>query len=145
MGRIGFVAGIVAAVASVVVAAPAVAAPVGYSVEITAHTDFTTPDASTFESNLTGCEDGTVVTGPPRGSFTPWGGTFIGTKEFTCTGGESGFTIRLTARFGGGGSTGTWTLADAWGDLAGAKGSGSLVGIPTSDTSIDDIYTGTFR
>jgi hypothetical protein len=65
--------------------------------------------------------------------------------DMTCASGDAGFTIRLTARFGGGGSTGTWTLADAWGDLAGLKGSGSLVGIPTSDTSIDDIYTGTLR
>jgi hypothetical protein len=53
--------------------------------------------------------------------------------------------VRLNARFGGGGSTGTWTLVDAWGELAGLKGSGSLVGVSTSETTIDDTYTGTLR
>lgn len=126
------------------VAAPAFAAPVGFSVAIVVHTDFTV-EASDFDSNLPGCEDGTVVNGDGGPHFTPWGGIFVGTKVFTCADGESGFTIRLTARFGGGGSTGNWTLSDASGDLAGMKGSGSLVGIPTGDTSIDDIYTGTVR
>ncbi len=36
-------------------------------------------------------------------------------------------------------------LSDASGDLVGMKGSGSLVGIITGDTIIDDIYTGTVR
>ena len=125
-------------------AAPAQAAPVGFSVSITAHTDFLL-EAAPFTSNLPGCATGTVVNGAGGGNGTPWGGVFVGTKSFTCAGGTSGFDISLRARFGGGGSTGSWVLAGAWGDLAGVKGSGSLVGIPVSDTAIDDIYTGKLR
>lgn len=119
------------------------AAPTGFSVAITAHTVFG-QESSDFESNIPGCETGTVADGGAA-RFTPWGGTYVGLKHFTCDGGESGFDIRLTARFAGGGSSGTWTLADAWGAYTGVKGSGSLVGIPTSETSIDDIYIGVVR
>jgi hypothetical protein len=126
-------------------AAPAVAAPVGFSVEITSHTSLVS-EVSDFDSSLEGCESGTVVNGADaKASFTPWGGAFSGTKEFTCAGGESGFDLRLKARFGGGGSTGTWVLTDAWGEFAGLKGSGSLVGVPVDEETIDDIFTGTFR
>lgn len=127
-----------------VVAVPAQAAPVSIPVSITAHTDFTFP-ASPFDSNLYGCATGTVVNGAGKTQFTPWGGLFIGTKTFTCTGGNAGFDISLNARFSGDGSTGTWVIADAWGDLAGMKGSGTLVGIPVGDTGIDDKYSGTAR
>ena len=144
MRRSRLVAGAVAAVAVMAVAAPVRAAPVGFSVVIVAHTDFTV-EASDFDSNLPGCEDGTVINGDGGPHFTPRGGTFVGDKVFTCAGGESGFTIHLTARFGGGGSTGTWTLSDAWGDLAGVKGSGSLVGVIAGENLIDDIYTGAVR
>lgn len=137
------IVGALAAVTSIATATPAVAAPVGDSVAITANTDFSA-EASAFHSNLPGCATGTVVDVGASPHFTPWGGAFVGQKVFTCAGGESGFTIRLRARFGGGGSTGTWTLASASGDLAGLKGSGSLVGIPT-EIGIDDIYTGTVR
>ena len=70
---------------------------------------------------------------------------FSGDKEFTCAGDLSGFTLRLKARFGEGGSTGSWTVVSGWGDLDGLKGSGSLVGIPVSDVAIDDIFTGSVR
>ena len=120
------------------------AAPTGVPVVIVAHTSFETAE-SAFESSLPGCEEGTVVNGDGGPHFTPWGGVFNGDKEFTCAGGESGFTIRLKAQFGEGGSTGHWVVVDAWGELAGLKGSGSLVGIPISDTIIDDVYTGTVR
>jgi hypothetical protein len=130
-------------VSAAVIPAQAQAAPVGFSVVIVAHTVFGA-EASEFDSTLPGCESGTVAD-DGAAHFTPWGGAFVGLKHFTCADGESGFTVRLNARFGGGGSTGTWTLADAWGDFAGVKGSGSLVGVPTSDTSIDDTYTGTVR
>ena len=139
-----FAAGVLAAVASLVVAAPAIAAPVGFSVVIVAHTDFTV-EASAFDSNIPGCESGTVVNGVGGAHFTPWGGTFVGTKVFTCADAVSGFSVRLTARFSGGGSTGNWTLAETRGNLAGIKGSGTLVGVPTGNTSIDDIYAGTVR
>ena len=69
---------------------------------------------------------------------------FVGLKEFWCDDGESGFLIRLKARFGETGSTGTWNIVDAWGVFEGMKGSGSLVGIVT-DVALDDVYTGTVR
>jgi len=103
-------------------------------------------EAAAFESSLVGCESGTVVNADSaQAHFTPWGGVFIGDKEFTCAGGLSGFTLRLKARFGGGGSTGSWTAVGGWGGLAGLKGSGSLVGISVSDIAIDDIYSGSVR
>ena len=126
-------------------AAPAVAVPSGSPVEIVAHTDFTS-DVSEFDASLDGCESGTVVNGDnATAHFTPWGGVFSGDKEFTCAGGLSGFTLRLRARFGGDGSTGSWTVASGWGDLVGLKGSGTLTGIVVSDVLLDDIYTGTVR
>lgn len=121
----------------------AAAAPVGTPVAIVAHTDFSSPE-SDFESTLAGCETGTVTDGPSGVRWTPWGGTFIGEKVFECDSGDAGFTIDLRARFGGDGSTGTWTIGSAWGTLADTKGSGSLVGLPT-DQGIDDLYTGTIR
>lgn len=111
---------------------------------IVADTSFTTP-ASPFESNLAGCASGTVENGGGGARFTPWGGTFIGEKLFTCAGGGAGFVVDLRARFGPDGSTGTWTIASAWGGLDGLKGSGSLTGTPIDDTTIQDAYTGTSR
>lgn len=135
--------GALTALTSIFLATPAAAAPVGYSVVITANTDFGA-GSSAFTSNLPGCATGTVVDANSAAHFTPWGGSFVGQKVFTCSGEGSGFTIRLKARFGEGGSTGTWTLASSFGDLAGLKGSGSLVGIP-SPIGIDDVYTGSVR
>jgi hypothetical protein len=126
-------------------AAPAVAVPSGSSVLITAHTSLVN-EVAPFDSSIDGCETGTVVNGDNAAAhFTPWGGVFSGDKEFTCAGGLSGFTLRLKARFGGGGSTGSWTAVGGWGGLAGLKGSGSLVGISVSDIAIDDIYSGSVR
>ena len=123
--------------------APAEAAAPGTPVYIVAHEDFTA-ESSDFESTIAGCEAGTVVNEDEATHFTPWGGVFVGSKVFTCDDGEAGFTLRLKARFGDG-STGSWNVTDGWGDLDGLKGSGGLVGIPISETSIDDIYTGTLR
>jgi hypothetical protein len=136
--------GAVALLAPLATVTAAQAAPHGLSVHIVAHTSFVS-EVSDFESSIEGCEGGTVVDGPNAAHFTPWGGSFIGDKEFTCDGGESGFTLRLKARFGGGGSTGSWTVADGWGDLTGLKGSGSLVGVPVTEVLLDDVYTGLFR
>jgi len=131
-------------VLSAATAAPATAAPKGFSVQITAHTMVEAD--SNFVSSLDGCDSGVVADGDnTMAHFTPWGGSFTGNKEFTCEGGDSGFTIALRARFGGGGSTGSWTVVSGFGEFEGVKGSGSLVGIPISDVQIDDVYTGTFR
>ena len=126
-------------------AAPAVAVPSGSPVLITAHTSLVN-EVAPFDSSIEGCETGTVVNGDnATAHFTPWGGVFSGNKEFTCAGGLSGFTLRLKARFGEGGSTGSWTVVSGWGDYAGLKGSGSLVGISVSDVQIDDVFTGLIR
>ena len=132
--------GLIAGAASPASAAP----PPRWSVQITAHTDIDGGGASEFESTIPGCESGEVldIAGGPH--FTPLGGSYRGLKEFTCDGGETGFVVQLTARFGDGGATGSWTLQSAWGDLDGFKGSGSLVGIPTA-IGIDDIYVGQLR
>ena len=124
-------------------AAPAAAVPSGAPVLIIAHTGFES-DVALFDASIAGCEAGTVVNGNVKLAFTPWGGVFNGDKEFTCAGGLSGFTLRLKARFGEGGSTGSWTVVSGWGGYDGLKGSGSLVGIPT-DEGIDDVYTGSLR
>jgi hypothetical protein len=124
-------------------AAPAAAVPSGAPVLIIAHTGFES-DVALFDASIAGCEAGTVVNANVKLAFTPWGGVFNGDKEFTCAGGLSGFTLRLKARFGEGGSTGSWTVVSGWGGYDGLKGSGSLVGIPT-DEGIDDVYTGSLR
>jgi hypothetical protein len=138
--------GVLAAALALITFTITMASPVlaNFSVSIVAHTDFTA-EVSDFDSDLPGCSDGTGVNGAGGSHFTPWGGVFVGTKVFTCSDGESGFAIHLTARFGGFGSTGRWTLSDAWGSLDGLKGSGSLQGVPAGDTFIDDIYSGILR
>jgi hypothetical protein len=117
----------------------------GFPVNIVAHTSFES-DSSPFESSIPDCQTGDVVNADDvMAHFTPWGGSFIGNKEFTCAGGQSGFTLRLKARFGGGGSTGSWTVVSGFGALAGLKGSGALVGVGVDETHIDDIYSGSVR
>jgi hypothetical protein len=124
--------------------APVSAAPVRFPVDVVVHTDFSA-EVSAFEGNIPGCETGTVVNGDrSRTHFTPWGGVFVGVKEFTCAGGEGGVDVRLNARFGELGSTGSWTVIDAWGSLEGVKASGSLVGVYT-EIGVDDRYTGSAR
>jgi hypothetical protein len=129
--------------------APAAAAdPVGEPVWASVQTTFDdNPDA--FTSSIPGCGTGLVTTSDDaKTRWTPWGGVFIGTKSFECDGdGDLGFSLQLRARFGGSGSTGTWTLVEAWGDFAGAKASGTLVGTPFPDPGqgITDVFTGTVR
>lgn len=124
-------------------AAPVSAAPVQFPVDVVVHTDFSA-DVSAFEGNIPGCETGTVVEGSGGSHFTPWGGTFVGIKEFTCDSGIGGFDVRLKARFGELGSTGSWTIVDASGAFEGVKASGSLIGTYT-EIGVDDRYTGSAR
>ncbi|WP_354497808.1 hypothetical protein [Mycetocola sp. 2940] len=122
--------------------APASAAPVQFPVDVVVHT--VVGEVSAFEGNIPGCETGTVadISGGPH--FTPWGGSFVGVKEFTCDSGAGGFDVRLKARFGEAGATGSWTIIDAWGAYEGVKGSGQLTGTLT-ELGIDDRYTGSAR
>lgn len=137
---VGVVAGLILGITG---ATAAGAAPVRYPVDVVVHTDLE-GGPNDFEGNIEGCETGTVTDTDPRTNFTPWGGVFIGEKEFTCDSGNGGFTVLLRARFGEAGSTGTWTLVDAWGLYEGVKASGTLTGTYTA-MGIDDRYTGSAR
>ena len=132
-----------AVTATASLAPAAIADPVKFPVAAHVITTFDdSPDL--FTSSVEGCESGVVVDISPTARYTPWGGVFHGIKSFECEGGSGGFAVRLVARFGENGSTGTWTVVDAWGDYAGAKGSGTLSGVP-SEEGIDDYYVGTVR
>ena len=102
-------------------------------------------EASEFTATVAGCTEGLTYTGG-NAAFPPPFGVFIGYKLFACDGSEeTGFLVRLNAQFSySGGSTGTWTVVDAWGDLAGMTGGGKLVGIPIEgENGITDDYVGT--
>lgn len=98
------------------------------------------PDAFTA-TGLPGCASGLVYDGGAHLQFTPGPGVFAGYKVFDC-GNDNGFVVRLNARFGGSGSTGTWAVVDAWGSVAGMWGAGGLAGDPIEGGIIDN-YWGT--
>jgi hypothetical protein len=120
--------------------APVNATPSSFPVDVVVHTDFSS-EVAEFEGNIPGCETGTVVNRDASARETPWGGVFVGVKEFTCAGGDGGVDVRLIAQFGEFGATGTWRVIDGWGFLEGVRASGSLAGMPT-EIGIDDRYTG---
>ena len=103
-------------------------------------------DPNRFSSSIEGCTEGWTYTGG-NAAFPPTFGVFIGYKAFECDGSEeTGFLVRLNARFSysGTGSVGTWTIVDSWGDLAGMTGSGKLIGVPMEgENGITDYYVGT--
>jgi hypothetical protein len=76
--------------------------------------------------------------GRPAGQLvgTPIKGIFTALRDFQC-GGGTGFVVRLRASFANEGSSGTWSIVDAYGDLAGLSGSGKLVGEPVEGGIID--------
>ena len=99
------------------------------------------PDTFTADGVL-GCEAGGLVyEGPAHLQFAPRMGIYAGFKEFDC-GNDTGFVIRLNARFGSDGSTGTWTVVRSWGQVAGLHGAGKLSGEPF-EGGITDTYVGT--
>ena len=95
-------------------------------------------DATT---SLAGCATAVSVDQRVHAAFPKPHGVFIGIRDFQCGGGD-GFVVRLTARFGEGGSSGSWSIVTSYGDLAGMSGSGKLVGEPFGDDGIIDHYTG---
>ena len=127
--------------------APAVAAQRS-SASIVAATTFedNVPDGFTT-TGLPGCASGIVENGPVNFAFNPALNMFAGFKVFVCANEANGFVLRLNARFGEGGSVGTWSVVDAWGSVAGMTGAGTLIGDPISTGGILDQYTGivTFR
>jgi len=102
-------------------------------------------DPSEFTASIPGCTEG-LTSSSGKAVFPPPNGIFVGYKAFDCNGGgETGFLVRLNAQFSySGGSVGSWTIVDSWGDLAGMNGSGKLVGVPiTGENAITDNYYGT--
>jgi hypothetical protein len=133
---------LVATMALAAVAVPAAAAE-RHQITIDAVTTFDdVPDAFTADG-IAGCDWGIVENGPANVRFTPVHGVFAGFKVFWCEGStDDGFVLRLNALFGPGGSVGTWSVVDAWGNAAGMTGAGKLWGEPI-DNGIIDHYAGT--
>lgn len=96
--------------------------------------------SSTFTSNIPGCATGTSTTVRDMTQQRP--GVFRGTRVFACDSGAATFTVNLSARFGEGGSIGTWSVIGSTGVLGDVHGAGKLVGTPLQD-GIRDTYTGT--
>ena len=131
----------VAAILVLVAAMPAAASD-RQAITITAITDFNS-NSNPFTSTGLGaaCADGAVANGPVHFEFQRGTNVYAGYKVFTCDE-NTGFVLRLNARFGSWGSVGTWAVVDAWGDVAGMSGAGPIVGTPV-DNGITDNYSGT--
>jgi hypothetical protein len=102
---------------------------------------------SVVTTDLTGCATGTAVDLRAGAHDHPGGGVFSAAREVRCDGG-SGFVLTITARYGGGDSAGTWAITDAYGDLAGLRGRGTVTGAlfdadgDGRPDGITDTYTG---
>ena len=131
-----------AAVAAAAITATTAPATAAGAVHIDAREIF--DGGSTFTSDIPGCGSGTVTNGSnSQVHGGPRFGKFNGFKIFECAGGDV-FVVRLSAKFGDTGSTGTWSIVDGSGDVADLRGSGTLVGTPIPD-GINDVYDGTLR
>jgi hypothetical protein len=136
--------GLATAVAMVLVLVGAMPAAAGepHAVTIEVNTVFATdPDPFTATGLGAACADGTVVDGKANVNFNR--GTFVyaGFKVFTCDD-NTGFVLRLNARFNPTSSVGSWAVVDSWGDVAGISGTGSLAGDNYGDGILDH-YSGT--
>ncbi len=137
--------GFVAVVAALLVAVAPVAAAARTTVHMEVQTNFDPADDPFTADGIVGCSSGTVGNGNNTTNFTRMHGVFVGYKVFACDGG-GGFLVRLNASFDySGGSVGTWAIVDAWGTVAGLRGSGKLVGTSTGQSSILDVYDGTIN
>ncbi|MET0886821.1 MAG: hypothetical protein ABWX92_10260, partial [Mycetocola sp.] len=109
MAKVGATGAALGVLLTVGAVTPVSAAPVKFPVDVVVHTEFGA-EVSAFEGRIPGCETGTVTEGDSSTHYTPWGGSFVGIKEFTCDSGIGGFDVRLKARFGELGSTGSWNI-----------------------------------
>ena len=125
-------------VASVLIAAPAQAGE-RFTVELADVQNFVGVPG-TFTSNIPGCATGRSYDVRGMVQFRP--GVFRGTRMFVCDSGIGSVTANLSARFGEGGSVGTWSMVAGSGAFSGVHGAGRLVGTPLEDGIRDD-YTGT--
>lgn len=131
-------AGVVPLLAAVVLTAPAHAAE-RFAVELADAQSFE-GGVGTFTSTIPGCPTGSSTTERAMVQLRP--GVFRGTRTFTCDSGIGSVTVNLSARFGEGGSVGTWAVVSGTGAFSGVRGAGRLVGTPLPD-GILDTYTGT--
>ncbi|MFC6285476.1 hypothetical protein ACFP3Q_06045 [Nocardioides sp. GCM10027113] len=141
-------------IAAAVVAATAVTLPPPAAAASRVPVEFTdtrlfTSDTGQVTTSLAECPTATSVDVMARAAFTGSGsgflGVFVGVRDIQCDQG-GGFVVRLSARFGQGGSVGSWSVVDSYGSLAGLRGAGSLVGEPLDAggvAGIADHYTGT--
>jgi len=112
-------------VASALVLAPAAQAAERFQVELVDRQVFDA-DTGTFTSNIPGCTTGESFT--LRGMVADRAGVFRGTREFVCDSGVGSVTVNLSARFGEGGSVGTWSIVAATGDRPERTAPGSCPG-----------------
>jgi hypothetical protein len=135
-----------AALAAPLVALPAADAATRTPISFTDHR--VGLESSAVTTSLPECPTAEAVDLMTHVEFTRSHGVFIGIRDIQC-GDGTGFVVRLTAAFGDGGSFGSWSIVDSYGELAGMRGSGKITGIPfggdtedPADDGIDDVYTG---
>jgi hypothetical protein len=140
--------GLVLTVTALAVALPAATASAATRTAVHITDTRTFAGASSVTTDLAECPTATTTDLRVHVADVPDGGIFFGLRDFQCSD-DSGFVVRLTARFGAEGSTGTWSIVDAYGDLEGLHGSGTLEGVPIDEDGdgeaegIQDFYTGT--
>ena len=100
-----------------------------------------TSDTGSATTTLAECEHADSVDVRFQVGGGPIKGVFIGIRDFQCDDG-GGLVIRLTASFTEAGSSGSWSIMDSYGPLAGISGSGQLIGVPTKKGGIVDYYVG---
>ncbi|MFC5176862.1 hypothetical protein [Nocardioides taihuensis] len=136
-----------AALAGVAVALAPAAAHAAGPVPTTFTDQRSVTGESVVTSDLPGCTTGTAVDLRAGAHDHPGGGVFSAVREVRCDGG-SGFVLTITARYGGGDSTGTWAVTGAYGELAGLRGRGTVEGAlfdadgDGQPDGITDTYTG---
>ena len=135
-------AGPAAALLAIAIGVAPVAAASRGSVTIDVMTTFDDVPDSFAALGLADCATGTAENGSEKIIFSTGQGVFAGYKVFSCDGSDTGFVLRLNARFGSDGSVGTWSVVDAWGSLAGMHGAGPLIGTVIDEITIVDHYTG---
>ena len=125
-------------VTGLLLAAPAEAGE-RFSVELTDVQNFV-GEPGTFTSNIPGCATGRSYDVRVMLQLRP--GVFRGTRMFVCDGGIGSVTVNLSARFGDGGSVGSWSIVAGSGTFRRVHGAGGLVGTPL-EHGIQDNYSGT--
>jgi hypothetical protein len=106
-------------------------------------TNFFTASGPAVDSGLM-CPTGTVddIFGKATGFKSQTGVNFQVVKVFTCDDGSGSFVVKLQVRNDFKGDNFQWVVLDGDGDYSNLHGSGTGVGIPTSDSSVLDLYGG---